>query len=95
MIKPASSKFVALATLLLAVGGCSVFDTSKSTKAKEPEPRATKLTSFDAEVQVKRLWGAKVGSGLGRKYVRLQPALLADRVYACLLYTSPSPRDRG
>ena len=68
--------------LLVVAGGCSLFNSSKSSKKKVPEPKATKLTKFDAEVEVKRLWRASVGSGLGRKYVRLQPAVVADRVYA-------------
>ena len=88
MIKPTSSKRAVLVTalvtvgLLVTAGGCSFFDFTKTSKSKNPEPKAAKLTSFESEVEVKRLWGAKVGSGLGRKYVRLQPAVLADRVYA-------------
>ena len=78
------------ATVVLAVaamlGGCSFFsflpwvDRPEEKKLKGGEP--AKLVDFDAEAEVDRVWRAKVGRGLGRKYVRLQPVVVADRVYA-------------
>lgn len=84
MSKHARHSLVVLCALsvLVIASGCSLFNSTKSSKKKVPEPQATKLTKFDGEVKVKRLWRASVGSGLGRKYVRLQPAVVADRVYA-------------
>lgn len=84
MINKARHSLVVLVTLslLVVMSGCSIFNSTKSSKKKVPEPKATKLSKFDDEVKVKRLWRASVGAGLGRKYVRLQPAVVADRVFA-------------
>ena len=61
-------------------------------KEKKLEP--AKLQDFDAEVRIKRLWKASIGKGLGRKYLRLDPAVLADRVYAADGYGVVEARDR-
>jgi len=71
---------------LLLLGGCSWFswlpwvdgDKKKNEEALKP----AKLTKYEAEVNIKRLWKAGVGDGLGRKYLRLRPAILADQIYA-------------
>lgn len=85
-----------LAAGLLA-GGCSWFSWvpgigGKDDKEKKLEP--AKLEAFDAEVRVDRLWKASVGKGLGRKYLRLSPAVLADRVYAADGYGVVQAHDR-
>lgn len=78
-----------------AIGGCAFFsflpfvdapetngdaksEKKKKKKAKEP----AKLVDFEPEAVINRLWRAKVGEGLGRKYVRLTPVVVADRVFA-------------
>ena len=71
---------------LLLLGGCSWFswlpwvdgDKKKDDAALKP----AKLTKYDAEINVRRLWKAGVGSGLGRKYLRISPAVLADQIFA-------------
>ena len=74
----------AAAVALLA--GCSFFsflpwiDEPDEKALDEGEP--ADLVDFEAEADVDRVWRAKVGRGLGRKYVRLTPAVIADRVYA-------------
>ncbi len=76
-----------LAGLAIAVllSGCGLFSflplvdkPSKLLEANAPAP----LVEFEAEADLDRVWRAKVGRGLGRKYLRLTPAVLADRVYA-------------
>ena len=74
------------ATLALLLGGCSFF--SFLPFVDDPTPKASKvgeaaaLQSFEPEADLERLWSAKVGRGLGRKYLRIRPAVVADRVYA-------------
>ena len=80
---------LALAALPL-VGGCAFFSFLPFVDAPEPSEKAKKkeasepaeLVEFTAEAVVKRLWQAKVGNGLGRKYLRLTPVVVADRVVA-------------
>jgi len=72
-------------TSLALLAGCSWFSwlpwvDSGGKESESLKPAA--LVKFDAEVDVNKLWSAKVGKGLGRKYLRLRPATLADRIYA-------------
>ena len=74
------------------LGGCAFFsflpfvdgpdeeesDKEKKKKAKEP----AELVDFEPEAVVDPLWRVKVGRGLGRKYLRLTPVVVADRVFA-------------
>lgn len=53
-------------------------DKKKDDTALKP----AKLTKFEPEVEVRRVWKAGVGGGLGRKYLRIRPAILADQIYA-------------
>ncbi len=61
-------------------------------EASKLEP--AKLVRFDEEVAVRREWSAKIGDGLGRKYLRLNPAVAADRVFAADGYGLVEARDR-
>lgn len=74
--------FSAIWLLLALVAGCSwmpwVDDGGKESESLKPAA----LVKFDAEVSVRKSWSANVGKGLGRKYLELQPAILADRIYA-------------
>lgn len=80
------------AALLLAatLAGCSWFsflpwvDAEDKEKDDPDEPAA--LVAFDAEARLERRWRAKIGRGLGRKYLRLRPAVLADRLFAADAY---------
>ncbi len=80
------TRSLALSALALLLGGCSLFswlpfigdDDKEDSEASKPAP----LVKFDAEVNVKRSWGAKVGKGFGRKYLRMNPTIVADRIYA-------------
>lgn len=72
--------------LALSGSGCAWFNSSNDGKPKKEKPRATRLAKIDTEVKVKRLWRANVGRGLGRKYIRTRPAILADQVFAADAY---------
>jgi len=78
-------KAVALLGLTLLVSGCSWFTwlpwvDEDEEDVDELEPAA--LVRFDEEVEVERLWKSRVGDGLGSKYIRLSPIIVADRIFA-------------
>lgn len=87
-------------TLLLGaalLSGCSWFSwlpfvgNGDSDKAKlEP----AKLAKFDPEVRLRREWSAGVGDGLGKKYLRIRPAVAADRIYLADGYGLVEARQR-
>lgn len=84
-----------LVSIALLCAGCSWFSwlpwvDKKEKKADEP----AELVKFDAEIAVKRQWRASIGKGLGRKYLRLSPAVVADRVIAADGYGNVEARDR-
>ncbi|MEM7077902.1 MAG: outer membrane protein assembly factor BamB [Pseudomonadota bacterium] len=74
----------ALGMAIFGLAGCSWFswlpfiDGDNSADLNEPAA----LVDFDAEIRLKRAWRHSVGEGLGRKYLRLSPAVVADRVIA-------------
>ena len=82
---------------LLLVAGCSWFDWLPWVDGEEDdeeEDAPAPLVDFAAETDIERLWDERVGDGLGRKYMRLTPAVLADRVYAADAYGVVEARER-
>lgn len=86
-----------LLLIALTMTGCSWFswlpwvgDDEKESKKLKP----AELVRFDAEVDIDRLWRHGIGEGLGKKYLRLSPVVLADRVYAADGYGSVEALDR-
>lgn len=81
---------------VLLLAGCSWFtwlpwvDDPDDDKSDEP----AKLVKFTEEIKLKRLWRASIGDGLGRKYLRLRPAIVADRIIAADGYGHVEARDR-
>ena len=80
-----NAKRFAVIAATAVLGGCSFFsflpfidEPDDDAKAGEPTP----LEEFAAEADIERRWRTKVGRGLGRKYLRLAPAVVADRVFA-------------
>ncbi len=77
-------KWLTLVFISLLGGGCSWFtwlpwvDDPEGPDLLEP----AKLVKFDAEIRIKRLWKVSIGEGLGKKYLRLNPVILADRIFA-------------
>lgn len=84
--------------LLLTAGGCSWFSWLPwvdGGKDKGPDPlKPAALVEFEEAVRIRQLWRASIGRGLGRKYLRLNPAVLADRVVAADGYGLVEARDR-
>lgn len=90
-------RWPALVAVAMLLGGCSWFgwlpwvgDGEKKEDLTEPSP----LVKFDPEVDLDRLWRAGVGDGLGKKYLRLSPAVVADRVIAADGYGNVEAFDR-
>lgn len=71
---------------LLIFSGCSWFswlpwvdgDKKKDNDSLKP----AKLTKYEPEIVVRKKWSAGVGKGLGKKYLRLRPAITADQIFA-------------
>ncbi|MFV2090395.1 MAG: outer membrane protein assembly factor BamB [Pseudomonadales bacterium] len=85
------------ATFLLLFSGCSWFTWLPWVEGKKDEGeilKAAKLTRYEAEVNIKRLWKQSVGQGLGRKYLRLRPAIVADQIVAADGYGRVESFDR-
>ncbi len=90
---------LALASLcLLFMAGCSWFswlpwvDGGKKKDTESLKP--AKLTKYEPEVKITRRWSANVGKGLGRKYLRIRPVIVADRIYAADGYGQIDAFDR-
>ena len=79
------NKLLCLVLLFSLVCSCSIFRGNRAAKTSDPDDVAPLLT-FTPEIVVQRVWSKKVGNGLGRKYVELTPAILADRVFVADAY---------
>ena len=94
-LMPAIRSLILLLTVSI-VGGCSWFSWLPWVDEKEEivklEP--VKLTKIEETVRLNRSWSAKIGKGLGRKYLQLQPGVAADRVFAADGYGHVEARDR-
>lgn len=66
--------------LLTLVGGCSFLRGNRGVKAPDPGDPAP-LVEFTPEIKVERVWSKTIGKGLGRKYVEITPAILADQIF--------------
>lgn len=77
---------LALATFcLLFAAGCSWFSWLPWVDGKKKAAESTKpakLTKYQPEVKIERRWRVSVGKGLGKKYLRIRPAVVADRIVA-------------
>jgi outer membrane protein assembly factor BamB len=62
-------------------------------KAPKPDEPA-RLTKYKPEVKIEQIWSAKIGKGLGEKYLRLPPAVIADRIFATDAYGHVEARER-
>ena len=88
-------KTLTLLFVSLVMGGCSWFSWLPWVDDKGPDPlEPAKLVKIDAEVKIKRLWKVSIGDGLGKKYLRLNPVILADRIFAADGYGVVEARDR-
>lgn len=80
--------------LSLLAGGCSWFSWLPWVDEKVDPDEPAELTKYKAEVKIDRVWGATIGEGLGKKYLRLPPAVVADRVIVADAYGHVEARDR-
>ena len=91
------ARVLVVVSLALLVGGCGWFSWVPwiGDRDKGPDPmKPADLVDFVPEARIERLWRASVGKGLGRKYLRLNPVVVANRVYAADGYGVVEARDR-
>lgn len=69
-------QIAALAVIFSFVSGCGFW----GDKGEEVQP--SPLVSFESEKDVKLLWSASIGSGLGSKYQQIVPAIDGDKIFA-------------
>ena len=80
---------------LLLVSGCSWFSWLPYIDESDKDPlEPAKLVRFNEEVRIDRSWKVGIGEGLGSKYLKLNPMVLADRVYVADGYGLVEARDR-
>lgn len=93
----ASIRFASVLAVSLLLGGCSWFSwlpwVGGGDEDKEPDEPA-ELVKFDPEVELNRVWKGRIGEGLGKKYLRLMPGLVADRILTADGYGYIESRDR-
>ncbi|XOV82136.1 MAG: outer membrane protein assembly factor BamB [bacterium] len=90
-------RWTLLVAASLLLSGCSWFSwlpwvDDKDNKEDPAEP--AKLVKFDAEIKLERLWKTSVGDGLGKKYLKLPPAIVADLIIAADGYGHVQANDR-
>ena len=91
---------LAIISLGLLVGGCSWFAWlpgvgDGGSKDDEESSEPIKLEKFIAEADVRVIWKRGVGQGLGKKYVRLTPSVVEDRIVAAVVEVLHHAGDRG
>ncbi len=87
-------KRLSLVVLLFTLGGCSWFTWLPWVEKKVDTSKPAELVKFEEEVKIKREWRASIGEGLGKKYLRLAPVILADTIIAADGYGRVEARNR-
>ncbi|MEQ8483332.1 MAG: outer membrane protein assembly factor BamB [Pseudomonadales bacterium] len=80
-----AARSLGLAVAIGLISGCSWFSWLPFVGGKDDEKarlEPAKLQKIDETVKVRRVWSTGVGSGLGKKFLRLEPAVAGDRVFA-------------
>jgi len=78
-------RLLTLLALSVLVAGCSWFSWIPGIgddKDEEESLEPAKLVSFTPELDIDRDWKVKVGQGFGKKYLRINPGVVADRIIA-------------
>jgi len=84
-----------LAALALLASGCSWFSWLPWVDDKGDDlDKPAELVKFKEEVRLKTSWSKKIGDGLGKKYLKLAPVIVADRVIAADGYGYIAAHDR-
>lgn len=79
------------------IAGCSWFSWIPGVgdgKEDEESLEPAKLVKFTPELDINREWKANVGDGLGKKYLRISPRVVADRIIAADAYGIVAAFDR-
>lgn len=92
--RSASVRVLCLAFVLSALTGCAALGALKFWGDDDEADGPMPLPDISAEVSLKRKWSVSVGKGLGKKYARLTPALLADLIVAADAYGTVAAYDR-
>lgn len=89
-------RLITVSAACLMVAGCSWFSWLPWVDGddKEDPAKPAELVKFDPEIKINRNWKGSVGEGLGKKYLRLPPAVVADRIIAADAYGVVEARDR-
>ena len=74
------NRLLCFLVLLTFLGGCSIFRGNRADKTPD-EGDPAPLVEFTPEIKVERVWSKTIGKGLGRKYVEITPAIVADRIF--------------
>lgn len=78
----------------LVLSGCASLSKLKFWGGDDEAEAPMPLPSIRSEVSVKRVWRADIGKGLGKRYARLTPALLADLIVVADAYGAVAAYDR-
>lgn len=89
-----SVRVFCLALVLSLLTGCAALSSLKFWGDDDEVEAPMPLPDINAEVSLKREWSASVGRGLGEKYARLTPALLADLIIAADAFGTVAAYDR-
>ena len=95
-LRPNNRAYQSALVLLLSalLGACSWTWLPWVDSPEKDLTKPSKLVDFKPEIKLKRDWRATIGEGLGKKYLRLRPAVLADRIIAADGYGAVEARDR-
>jgi outer membrane protein assembly factor BamB len=77
-LRPIASLF--LLTNLLLMSGCTALGNLFDSPDNTAEP--AELVDFEPTIKVRTVWQRSVGSGAGKLFLKLRPAIDGDRVYA-------------
>lgn len=90
----ASMRVVLLLILAATLSGCAWMQRINPFSSDDDELAPAPLMDFAPEARVRTEWRSAVGAGLGRRYNRLRPAIVDDRIYAADAYGLVEARNR-
>ena len=95
MIERSSLLRAALLVLLASlISGCAWMQRVNPFSGDDAEIAPAPLMEFTPEARMASQWTGSVGAGLGRRFTRLKPAIVGDRIYSADAYGVVEARDR-
>ena len=89
-MRRALSLSICIFVVVAFVSGCSAFSWLPFVESKSPirvkVDKPTPLLEFNEEATLAVEWSRNIGRGLGKKYVRITPVFVADRLYVADAY---------